>query len=281
MDRKMAYRGWIIRLVLGFILGACLTPGLVWLGQTVFISESPGPVTPALIQTVGSVAGAVAVQSVLGGILGSVLSLATLPFAEDGRKLLLQSLLHFCATGAALAALLWGACWVERPTAAAVWLAVLAGVYLLIWLGRWTGWYMEVVWIRTRLGLTAKPSPLKIRESLPYVLFAGLLCLVIPAALVWVDRTVVVDAPVFSGLLYPLILLPITAFFTGLALGKRQGVCLLFPVACFLFYLPVIFLWMNDSALFHAWMAAVPALLGNLIGWAYDRRRRKRDRRGA
>ena len=69
------------------------------------------------------------------------------------------------------------------------------------------------------------------------------------------------DVPVFSGLLYPFLLLPIGSFLAGMALGRHRGFCPLFPLACALCYLPMVFLLFNATALFHLLLTAVPALL--------------------
>ena len=80
-----------------------------------------------------------------------------------------------------------------------------------------------------------------------------------------------VDVPVLSGLLLPYLILPVVGYLSGLSLGKRQGVCPLYPLACFLFYLPMVYLIYNSSALFHCFMTSIPALAGNLMGWLYRR----------
>ena len=125
--------------------------------------------------------------------------------------------------------------------------------------------------LRTLLGLDAGPSPLKWRETLPYLPFVLLLCDGLPLLLRWVDRAVVVDVPVLSGLVLPYLLLPVAGFSSGLSLGKRQGVCPLYPVACFVCYLPMVFLLFNYTAMFHCFMVVVPALAGNVLGWMYRR----------
>ena len=160
---------------------------------------------------------------------------------------------------------------VERPRYILLWAALLAILYLLIWLGRWIGWYMEVAQLRALLGLAPGPSPLKWRETLPYLPFVLLVCAGLPLLLHWIDRTVIVDVPVLSGLILPYILFPAAGFCSGISLGKRQGVCLLYPLACFLCNLPMVLLLFNGSALFHCFLIAVPALLGNLLGWLYRR----------
>ena len=94
-----------------------------------------------------------------------------------------------------------------------------------------------------------------------------LLCDLLPPVLSWIDRTLIVDLPLLSGLIMPYLILPAAGFSSGMSLGKRQGVCLLYPAACFVCYLPMVFLLFNSSAMFHCFIAAVSALAGNLLGW--------------
>lgn len=137
---------------------------------------------------VGAAPLALAIQIVLYFLMGAVVGIATLPFADGGRELVLRSLAHF----AAIAGLLTLTCtllgWAWSWQAMAVYLVLLAAVYALIWLGRWVGWYAEVAAIREKLGLTPGPSPLKWKESLPYLPFALLLCLALPLCAAAVRR---------------------------------------------------------------------------------------------
>ena len=202
--------------------------------------------------------------------LGGAAGIATLPFADDGRQLLLCSGAHFVVTSVLfllLAVQYYGWYWEGLLLLE----GMLALLYVLIWLGRWIGWYMEIVQLRTLLGLDAGPSPLKWRETLPYLPLVLLLCGVLPPVLNWIDHAAVADVPVLSGLLLPYLMLPVAGFCSGLSLGKRQGVCPLYPVACFVCYLPMVYLVYNYTALFHCFMIAVPALAGNMLGWAYRR----------
>ena len=90
--------------------------------------------------------------------------------------------------------------------------------------------------------------------------------MLIPFALYWIDATFVMDVPVFSGLLYPYIGLPVICFATGIYFGFKDKVCWYYPLLLFLLYIPNLFLVFNSSALFHCFMAAVPALIGLTIG---------------
>lgn len=240
---------WLSRIAAGAVLGLVFSVVLV---SYVIGTRGPSPVTCLLCTALGAAAGA-----------------ATLPFADDGRQLLLRSAAHFGVTATlfVLLAAQLGA----RGAELLAWLAILALLYAVIWLGRWVGWYVEVMQLRTLLGLAPGPSPLKWRETLPHLAFALLLCDVLPLLLRWVDHAVSVDVPVLSGLVLPYLLLPVAGFSSGLSLGKRQGVCPLYPAACFLFYLPMVFLLFNYTAMFHCFMVSVPALAGNVLGWLYRR----------
>lgn len=275
-----------VRIFIGAVLGALLAPLVVYFlssllipatgeetGQAIgslWAAGAPRVVTQEMVLVFGSVGVAALVQSLLGGVFGGVVAAATLPFADDGKELIFRSLAHFVCTTGSFALLLLVCRWVDHPKYVLLWVGLLAVLYVIIWLGRWIGWYLEVMEIRTLLGLDPGPTPLKWRETLPYLPFALLVCVALPVALGWVDRAVV-GVPVLSGLILPYLLLPVAGFFSGVSLGKRRGVCPLYPMICFLCYLPVVYLLFNSSALFHCFMVAIPALAGNLLGWLYRR----------
>ena len=264
---------WLIRILLGGLIGiAALIPlggvfnGLVSGG---LIAMGPNPifrlVSYDLEYLTGSAPLAFAVQLGLYFLMGEVVGLSTLPFADDGPTLVLRSLAHFAATAGALTALVvlcgwnWGEFW---PVA--LYLGLLAAVYLLIWLGRWVGWYVEVAAIRQRLGLSPGPSPLKWRETLPYLPFAALMCLVLPMVLRLCESPI----PIFSAI-YAMLILPAGGFFSGLFLGRRQGFCPLYPAVCALLTLCFVLLArlvsnVADGAMIPIVLCSV--LLGNAVG---------------
>lgn len=277
---------WLIRILLGGLIGiAALIPlggvfnGLVSGG---LIAMGPNPifrlVSYDLEYLTGSASLAFALQLGLYFLMGAVVGLSTLPFADDGPTLVLRSLAHFAATAGALTALVvlcgwnWGEFW---PVA--LYLGLLAAVYLLIWLGRWVGWYVEVAAIRQRLGLSPGPSPLKWRETLPYLPFAALMCLVLPMVLRLCESPI----PIFSAI-YAMLILPAGGFFSGLFLGRRQGFCPLYPAVCALLTLCFVLLArlvsnVADGAMIPIVLCSV--LLGNAVGALFrtvkERRRKK------
>ena len=258
--------GVLVLLPLGGVFNDLVSGGLI----------AMGPHTPYrlissdLLRLVGSEPLALVIQLLLYFALGAVVGLSTLPFADDGRSLVLRSLAHFMVTAGLLSLTAWLLGWAWNWQALAVYLVLLAAVYLLIWLARWVGWYAEVVDLRSRLGLAAGPSPLKWKESLPYLVFALGLCVLLPAILRLLDPP---DVPVLTGLLLPYLLYPVGGFFSGLSLGRRAGLCLLYPLEGGALCLLTVFLLYNHTALPHCLFFALPALAGNLAGAVIARKR--------
>ena len=273
---------WLVRLLAGGVIGlAVLLPlGGVFndLVSGGLIAMGPHPpfrlVSADLERLTGSAPLALAIQLVLYFSLGAVVGVSTLPFADDGPALVRRSLAHFAATAALLSLTTWLLGWAWNWQALRVYLVLLLAVYLLIWLGRWVGWYVEVAAIRENLGLAPGPSPLRWRETLPYIPFALGLCVALPLVL-WIFDAV--DVPVLRALLFPYLLLPVGCFFSALSLGKRKGFCPLYPLMCALSALAAVFLVYNSTALPFCAVALIFSLTGNLAGSALRGRKRHRQ----
>lgn len=106
----------------------------------------------------GSDAAAILVEFLCVFALGAAAGLATLPFADEGKKLALLSLAHFVITGALTLAVGWSYQWLGFSPADGPWivLAVYVVIYALIWGGRWIFWYAELRKMRRALGLKQK-----------------------------------------------------------------------------------------------------------------------------
>ena len=231
---------------------------------------SPGFSAPALCQPLIDLVGdgaAVVITYLLCFALGAAVGLATLPFADEGRALVVQSLGHFALT-AGICALLLGLCFgVRQWPSWLLGLGLLALFYVLVWLARWVGWYAEADAIRKKLGL------FHWREILPYLPFALVLCWAVPGVIRLLDPA---DVPVLSALLLPYVLLPAGGLASGLTLGRRQGLCPLYAILCGLLYLPTVFILYNQTALFHCVILFAAVFLGSGLG-AVWRRRGKRE----
>ena len=271
---------WLIRIALGGLIGvAVLVPlgglfndlvsgGLIDMG-----SHSHFQLVSYELERLAGPA-ALVVQLLLYFAFGAVVGVSTLPFADDGKSLLLRSLAHFAVTAGMLALMVclcgwnWG-----KWAPLLVYLILLALVYALIWLARWVGWYAEVAAIREKLGLDPGPSPLKWKETLPYVPFALGLCVVLPALLRVFDAP---DVPVLSGILYP-ILMVVGCFFSGGFLAKHQGLCVLYPVLCGLFIIPTVSWLYHVDVLPYAAVAFLAALIGEVPGLVLKRARERKE----
>ena len=256
--------GVAVLIPLGGLFNDIVSGGLISMG----IHTPFRLVSADLTLRLGSAPLALAIQLVLYFLLGAAAGVSTLPFADDGPTLVLRSLAHFALTAGLLTLTCTLLGWAWSWQAMAVYLVLLAAVYLLIWLGRWVGWYAEVSAIREKLGLPPGPTPLKWRETLPYLPFVALLCLGLPALLGMFDAP---DVPVLRGLLFPWLLLPVGCFFSGLSLGRRKGFCPLYPLVCALCTLAAVFWVYNSSALPYCAVALGCSLAGDLAGAAFGR----------
>lgn len=252
-----AVAGVAVHVLLGYVLGtrAFLGP------EIAAVFSSPTCSFPPPFEGCG-----VLLSILLFALLGAEIGIATLPFADRGPSLLGRTAVHFTLMAATVA--LWAGLNFGQ-TGALFGLILLASVYVLVWLGRWVGWYVEVAAIRSKLGLAPSPSLLHWRETLPYLVFALGLCLGLPALLRLLDPQ---DVPVLSGVYFPFLLLPIGTFCSGVSLGHRHGFSPLYPAACALLSVAAALLLFNDSALFHGGISLVCALMGNGVGTLLKKR---------
>ena len=270
-------KAWIVRIVAGGVIGmvAMAFLGLLFNSFADFslTSSELDWVSSDLIKLVDSKPLAALLQFSLYFALGAGVGVATLPFAEEGKELLIRSALHFVYTAMVSSALIWLCGWNRGEWPA--WLlelALLALLYVLIWLGRLAAWWSELDAIREKLGLAPVASPLKWRETMPSLGFALLLCLVVPLALRFFDPP---DVPVLTGMLWPYVLVPVGGFMGGLSLGKRHGACPLYPAVCTLLTFAATLLLHNSSPWLNGGIVLVAALAGNLAGAARWKIKRK------
>ncbi len=275
-DQKQA----LVRALVGGVLGMAAFLLLSWLTQPgwLFGAKPSLSFTFCYNSRVPEALGAV-LGFLLWFLFGAQVGIATLPFAGGGRSLLPRSLVHFSVMALTLGAwVLLNFPYEPLPGLALTFLLPFTLIYILIWLGRWVGWYAEIAQIRERLGLSPTPSLWKWRETLPHMAFSLLLCLLVPTVLRWCDPS---DVPVLSVLFYPYLLLPMGGFCSGYSLGKRQGFCPLYPLSCVistaLFVLTAkLYSHMADGPLLV--IALGFSLTGNLLGAGMKALRQKGGR---
>ena len=262
---------WLVRILIGGLIGiAVLIPvgglfnDLVSGGLLSMGNHTPFRLVSYDLERLAGPA-ALGVQLGLYFLMGAVVGVSTLPFADDGATLVRRSLAHFAVTAGVLTLMvcLCGWNWGTLPPLL-IYLALLAAVYLLIWMVRWVRWYAEVAVIREKLGLPPGPSPLKWKETLPYVPAALVLCLGVPWLLRQLEGS---GMPLFSGAVYAQILLPIGCLASGMFLGRRRGFCPLYPVVCTAAMAAAVFLVYNYTVLIlFCAIAFVSSLLGVAAG---------------
>ena len=95
----------------------------------------------------------------------------------------------------------------------------------------------------------------------------------VPLALHFFDAP---DVPLLTAMLWPWLLVPAGGFMGGLSLGKRHGLCPLYPAACVLLVLAATLLLNNSSPWINGGIALAAALAGNLAGAARYRRKQRK-----
>ena len=246
---------WLPRVLIGAAAGIAAYLLLSWLTQpgSLFGGSMDFAFTFCFNSNVPEAVGLV-LGLLLWGAFGAECGVATIPFADSGRELVVRSLAHFAVTAVTVGA------WVvlnfpyEPFFGLPSFLIPLAAAYLLIWLTRWVGWSSEVEAIREKLGLSPAPSPLKWRAVLPYLLLLGAVYGLSMPILGIIDSYV----PVLTGFLLPYILYPVLAGAVGFHTGKHCGFTVLVPAAVYLFSL------LND---FWLWLARVLGIAN--MGYEY------------
>ena len=255
---------------------------VVWLNSLSVMPGDPLLVRASVLEATGwPWQVLLAVELALGFGFGVTVGLAVPPMEGSGRAVAGRTAVHLLASSALFA----GICWVcGLPPRNWQGLMLLLGLYwlmyLTVWLLRYLHWRSELRRIRERLGLAQPETPGEIWSLRPirgYLALAAVVELAVPPVLRLLEQSS--DIPVLTGLLYPYVLLPFFCLVTGWSVGRRQGVALLYPVACGLLTVPHVFLLYHESALFQAWVAAGFALGGILAGALYARLKRGREQR--
>lgn len=257
-ERKKA---WLIRILIGGALG-------FGLGAL------------ELMGNVGRTAGHL-LGLLLAACFGAAVGVATLPFADGGKDLARRSALHYLISmvffvGAV--ALLFR---FSRWDSILLWMGLYTAGYLTVWLSRYAGWWMELEAIRAKLGLAqSAPTPLRWKETLPFVPVGILIYLLLPAALYGAERLTGEAVPALTALIYPWLLLPLGSVASGIALGKRQGFCPLYLLLCAVCLTVFALGLLNDSALYMAVVGVLFTAVGEGIGVFLRRERDETKQEG-
>ena len=273
-ERREIIRELTRRAAIGFPRGVALVYLVFLLGSLLAFPapESGVPVvTAAMTEKWGNPVTAALVQFLWSGLLGAVLETAEVPFRLE-RRTALWSGVHFLLTAAVFSLAGWQCRWFPYRETWLCLLGLLLLCYLLMWAVRYVGWRQDIRAIRKGVGLPEEPESPGWQKAVPHALLAAAVELLLPWLLRLVDAR---DVPVLTGIFYPLLILPLFCFFSGVSLAKRcRRLWLGYPVLCGVLTLPCVFLLYNSSALFQVWVAAIAALAGGAIGALREKNRK-------
>ena len=273
-ERREIIRELTRRAAIGFPRGVALVYLVFLLGSLLAFPapESGVPVvTAAMTEKWGNPVTAALVQFLWSGLLGAVLETAEVPFRLE-RRTALWSGVHFLLTAAVFSLAGWQCRWFPYRETWLCLLGLLLLCYVLMWAVRYVGWRQDVRAIRKGVGLPEEPESPGWQKAVPHALLAAAVELLLPWLLRLVDAR---DVPVLTGIFYPLLILPLFCFFSGVSLAKRcRRLWLGYPVLCGVLTLPCVFLLYNSSALFQVWVAAIAALAGGAIGALREKNRK-------
>lgn len=254
-EEKYSLRQHIIRGGIGGALGLLILARFGEIFNSIIIDAGEGG-TPALV-----------ISYILYFAIGALAGIATLPFADTGKELVVRSVIHYALTALAFSALCLVNGWNRgRWDTLLFFIGMLAVFYLTIWLARWIAWLGEISDIREKLGIKPKRSPLGIVEALPYTVLVVLTSFIVSYAGYALDRTG------WVGSIITALIIPAGVFWAGFVLGKHNGFTPAFIVIAEIavivgFGITILLLRLN---LGFGWGAAIPAiaaLLGNTAGY--------------
>lgn len=275
-------RQWCVRILAGGILGGglvLLLCGLVNLGAgggaLSGAERSFRLVNAEMEAAFGSPGLAGALVGALAFALGAAVGVSTLPFDDHGSAMARRSLLHFLITGGLFLALGRVCFWYKELIGGVFLLGIYLFLYLVVWLVRWLGWRSELSRLRAALNLPEPAcSPLKWRESLPYLALLTALFLLLRPLAGALDAG---DVPVLRALVLPWLAYPFAALTVGWAAGRTLGFAPLAPLTAFFAFVPNL---LYSTVPYDWWLGLVYAALtlgANLLGRV---RRRQKEGRG-
>lgn len=136
---------WLWRGLLGFPLGVAVGYGITILISLIWAGGYYAPCVPELTETVGSEIGAVLLQAVLSGLLGTGCGLLSLIWGIDSWSLTRQGVTYFAGLSAVMLPVAYVNCWMEHSLAGFLeYCGIFVGIFVLVWLIRYSVWKRRV-----------------------------------------------------------------------------------------------------------------------------------------
>ena len=140
MKKKLFFRG-----LLGFPLGICVGYIITIAISVVHGNGYYAPCAPALSVQVGSEIGAVVLQALLCGILGTACAIGSVVFEVERWGITKQTILHFLIMSFSMLPIAYISNWMEQSLLGALsYFGVFMGIYIVIWVAQYLIWRVVV-----------------------------------------------------------------------------------------------------------------------------------------
>ncbi|NLW88880.1 MAG: DUF3021 domain-containing protein [Clostridiaceae bacterium] len=121
--------GYIITIIIGFAMG----------------ESDFSPCVPALVKTIGSEIGAVALQAFLSGILGSLFAASSLIWEIENWSIAKQTGVYFTITALGMLPIAYFANWMEHSFGGFLfYFGIFIGVFIIIWITQYMFWKVKI-----------------------------------------------------------------------------------------------------------------------------------------
>lgn len=124
----------LLRGLIGFPIGVTIGYAISILSSLAFANGGYSPVVPAMAEECGSEIGAVALQFLLCGLMGTVFAAMSVIWESDRLNLAVQSAINFALSAGTIIPVAYVCHWMEHTAAGALqYVGVFAGIYMSIW----------------------------------------------------------------------------------------------------------------------------------------------------
>ncbi len=140
MKKQVIRRG-----LLGFPLGVFIGYVITILVSLFFANGYYSPCVPGLVDAVGSEIGAVVVQAVLSGLLGSCFGAASLIWEKEDWSIAKQTGIYFLITAVTMLPIAYFNHWMEHSLAGfLLYAGIFIAIFLLMWVVQYCVWKRKI-----------------------------------------------------------------------------------------------------------------------------------------
>ena len=147
MKKQIIQRG-----LLGFPLGIAIGYVITIVISAIWGKGNYAPVTPELLETMGSVIDAVIFQAVLCGAMGSGFAMASVIWDIEQWSIAKQSGIYFAITSAIMLPVAYLANWMQHSLAGFLfYFGIFIAIFLLVWVLQYLSWKAKVQKLNARV----------------------------------------------------------------------------------------------------------------------------------